>query len=371
MRRRLAVLTSIAFALASSPILATPDDQRVIDQVAASLNGLTGNTLMLAQVEALKRLAPLEGRVDGLALVDRATEFKLGGQMAGRFMALAATEPLHSAPTKPGAAGILARDVIDALALFETFKRDEPDDAQGLAELGSVLNRLKLAGVHFQDVPKISPEARALIDRAKVAAARPETNAQRDARTRADIDRWIERVLNKLPGASNPAIQGPQRTFVYDNLKWTRTGYDLSTKGLGFVADAIESGKFDAGAYKALARDIEAWAHGGPWANSARDYVKTLVAKYPGLGTLVDKLWPKTLPPRPTPRPSPSAANSGSRKAGPINCDCENLDFGILTREYRKVCRAAEAKLKAEYARSGRIKGKCDASAQGPNAQPR
>jgi hypothetical protein len=370
MRRQLAALTMLAFAMISSPILAAPDDQRRVDQVADSLNGLTGNALILAQIRALKRLQPLEGRVDGLALLDRVTEVKFGGQTAGGFMALAASELRTSAPTKPGAAEIPVRNIVDALAVLETSKRDEPDDAVALAELGTALNRLESAGVHLQNLPKLPRETRALIEQAQAAAARPANNAQRDARTRADIDRWIDRVLKGLPG-SNPAIQGPQRAFVYDNLKWTRTGYDLSTKGLGLVADAIASGKFDSQSYEGLARDIEAWAHGGPWVNTARDYVKALVAKYPGLGKLVDKLWPNTLPPRPTSRATPSPANSGPRKGGPIDCDCENLDFGIITREYRKVCRAAEAKLRAEYARTGRITGKCDAAAQVPNPHPR
>jgi hypothetical protein len=53
-----------------------------------------------------------------------------------------------------------------------------------------------------------------------------------------------------------------------------------------------------------------------------------------------------------------------------INCDCENLDFGILTRPYRQQCRAAEKKLMEEFKNTGKVSGVCDPVASGPKATP-
>lgn len=54
-----------------------------------------------------------------------------------------------------------------------------------------------------------------------------------------------------------------------------------------------------------------------------------------------------------------------------INCDCGNLEFGILTRQYRAECLAAENALKEQFQRTGRIEGTCNPVAQGPNASPK
>lgn len=55
---------------------------------------------------------------------------------------------------------------------------------------------------------------------------------------------------------------------------------------------------------------------------------------------------------------------------GTINCDCDNLDFGILTGPYRDECRAAEAALIQQCTATGQISGTCHPTASGPNPFP-
>jgi PASTA domain/PKD domain len=53
-----------------------------------------------------------------------------------------------------------------------------------------------------------------------------------------------------------------------------------------------------------------------------------------------------------------------------IDCDCQNVDAGLLTAAYRRQCAAAEAQLKQEFQKTGIISGYCDSVASGPNATP-
>jgi hypothetical protein len=53
-----------------------------------------------------------------------------------------------------------------------------------------------------------------------------------------------------------------------------------------------------------------------------------------------------------------------------INCDCGNLDFGLLTGAYRQECRAAEASLKRACADTGVVTWTCHQTASGPNPWP-
>ncbi len=53
-----------------------------------------------------------------------------------------------------------------------------------------------------------------------------------------------------------------------------------------------------------------------------------------------------------------------------VDCDCENVEFGLLTREYRLQCIRAEAEIWKRYYETGEL-GKCDTVAQGPNARPK
>lgn len=54
-----------------------------------------------------------------------------------------------------------------------------------------------------------------------------------------------------------------------------------------------------------------------------------------------------------------------------INCDCSNLEFGLLTREYRRECRATEAEIKKQCSEGVPLaKLSCNIVAYGPDAFP-
>ncbi len=73
----------------------------------------------------------------------------------------------------------------------------------------------------------------------------------------------------------------------------------------------------------------------------------------------------------PTDYVSTGGGGAGTEEiCGAINCDCDNLDFGILTGPYRDECRGAEAALIRECTATGRISGTCHPTASGPNPYP-
>jgi hypothetical protein len=53
-----------------------------------------------------------------------------------------------------------------------------------------------------------------------------------------------------------------------------------------------------------------------------------------------------------------------------VNCDCEHVDFGLLTTQYRNQCKKAEQALIDQFRQTGTVMDKCDSVAQGPNARP-
>lgn len=53
-----------------------------------------------------------------------------------------------------------------------------------------------------------------------------------------------------------------------------------------------------------------------------------------------------------------------------IDCDCDNVEFGLLTPEFREECRATERALIEQCFALGRIEGTCHATASGPQATP-
>ena len=80
-----------------------------------------------------------------------------------------------------------------------------------------------------------------------------------------------------------------------------------------------------------------------------------------------------------TPGPEQPATRAATGPAGMqigdcriINCDCDNISWGLLTDLYIRQCRAAEESLKTNCQDSGGfIKTKCHSTAAGPNAVPK
>jgi hypothetical protein len=71
-------------------------------------------------------------------------------------------------------------------------------------------------------------------------------------------------------------------------------------------------------------------------------------------------------------RPSPYIMNLGADQCNRINCDCDNLSWGLLTRAYRRTCRATEQEMKETCEETrGLLKNKCHSIATGPNPFPK
>ena|SRR6266850_2325672 len=53
-----------------------------------------------------------------------------------------------------------------------------------------------------------------------------------------------------------------------------------------------------------------------------------------------------------------------------IDCDCGNVNAGLLTKSYQEQCRAVERKLIEEFKNTGKVSRVCDSVASGPKAIP-
>lgn len=66
--------------------------------------------------------------------------------------------------------------------------------------------------------------------------------------------------------------------------------------------------------------------------------------------------------------PTNSTQPSGDCKR--IDCDCDSVEFGLLTKQYRLECRKTETELIRLCKETGKVQGKCHSTASGPKAWP-
>jgi hypothetical protein len=76
---------------------------------------------------------------------------------------------------------------------------------------------------------------------------------------------------------------------------------------------------------------------------------------------------PEHSPPAPSRLAEPEPAETD---CGRIDCDCNNVNFGLLTREFRAACRERENELKIHCELTGELLGSCNPAASGPDAWP-
>jgi hypothetical protein len=135
-------------------------------------------------------------------------------------------------------------------------------------------------------------------------------------------------------------------------LDWNGEMLEASTEGIDLVADAIERGELDQEAYARVAERIEQLAGQGPWdGDTAKEFLKKWAENLPGVGKFIKAVWPADLP----------------EQCQAINCDCDNLDWGILTSAYQEECRNAEAGI-IRQCRIDKTQGACHPTASGPGA---
>jgi hypothetical protein len=261
-------------------------------------------------------------------------------------LAVARIENLAEQGAGSAEAAAVATQLVEALVASEDTAVKLPSS---LEALGKELDQLDALGVKV-DVPGATILKDA-IKLAKLALSAAELE-NRDAEALVE---FTGNVADYLPPHLVPALGGHALEAFKEKLVWDEKMYEASTEGLNIVSEAIETGQFDSERYEKLAAEIEALANAGPWdGDNASQFLKEFIAEVPLIGPLVNALW--------------SAAEESESICDAISCDCDNLDFGILTGPYRDECRAAEQALKnACSASGGQIQGSCHPTASGPN----
>jgi hypothetical protein len=94
------------------------------------------------------------------------------------------------------------------------------------------------------------------------------------------------------------------------------------------------------------------------------------------LAALLAKCDAQTRQMQPAPGSTPTAAGSGASglvidDCRLINCDCANVEAGLLTNSYRRQCLATESELKKMCEGTHTLKTRCHSTASGPNPFPK
>lgn len=228
-----------------------------------------------------------------------------------------------------------------------------PPSREELYRMGEALDRLTAAGMSLDQLgihasPAMLEWMESAVKLFKAGMSAEELANAEDP----DRARIVRDFADLIPAELAPAINGPAMAAFADVLDWNGKLWDASTEGLDLVSEAISRGELDHEAYAALAERIETLSGQGPWdSDTAEEFLKKWAESLPGVGKLTKALWPESKPP----------------ECEPINCDCDNLEFGILTGPYQDECRAAEAELLRQCRKTKQL-GSCHPTASGPGA---
>ncbi len=232
-----------------------------------------------------------------------------------------------------------------------------PHTRRELYALGEALDRLTAAGLSMSELQgNTSPAGLRLIEDAiKLFKAGLSTEELAESET-PERNRIIRDFIDLIPPQIAPALNGPAGAAFADLLDWDGKMWDAATDGIELVADAIGSGELDRDRYASIAGALEDLAGQGPWGgDTAREFLKKWAENLPGVGKLIKAVWPEPVP----------------EECRAIDCDCENIDFGLLTKPFQQDCRAAEAELIRQCTATRTIVGACHATAYGPGAIPK
>jgi hypothetical protein len=108
--------------------------------------------------------------------------------------------------------------------------------------------------------------------------------------------------------------------------------------------------------YKSVIRAVV-----GPWLDRIRQRAKEDGIEGPSIEALA----------LPSPSLSPSLTTPEITSEADIDCDCQNISAGLLTRAYQRECLQIEANLKSQFREAKRVIGRCHSVASGPNAKPK
>lgn len=293
-------------------------------------------------------LGRFEPDVPGVALYMLMADMEFSGQNALTSLdqAVAILDKLERGEIDEETASAAVKRILVAM---EVVGSNTAGRATDNAELAKLIDRLSSLGLFLE-----LPGSQLLSDAAKWGQAGLSAS-QLQAEDAASQMAFIKNAMGFIPATAAPALSGPAGAAFTSKLEWDQKMWSASTSVLDLVASAIETGVIDRRRLAALTGDIEKLATQGPWgAETAKDFLKQLVGSLPAVGNLFKALWP--------------AAEVAACRA--INCDCQNLDFGILTGPYRQECRAAEQTLIQRCQTAGQVEGRCHPTASGPNAHP-
>ncbi len=353
MLRLIGVLGICLISLLPLPAWAQPEDaQLLLDELGETLAAQERpfDRYMVYHLQYHDRLAALAEGDPELSLLQRVLEWEVASGASATFHQHALGTYGAGEPEQlPAALSFL----LDAAELNEDAT---PPSREDLYKLGEVAERLVAAGMSPAELAGDRPGVLGLLENAIKVYKAVLSSEELSEDEFPQRDRIVRDYLDLIPVNLSPALAGPAGAAFADALDWNGRLWDSTSEGIGLVADAIERGELDMEAYQQVADRIERLAGSGPWdSDTAAQFLKKWAENLPYVGKFLKAVWPEP----------------GPEECRPINCDCDNVEFGLLTGEYQKECRGAEEGLKAECARRREIVGVCHPTASGPNAFPR
>lgn len=340
---------SAAVPLASAQDPSSSEIATLLEEVAEAIAFEQVNPGSPSAYDALRpHLVDLADLEPGLELYVFLADVEMASAQSAEALrqAIARIESLAEQGAGGEQAAEIAAQIVVALSASEETAVKLPS---ALDALGKELGQLDDLNIEV-NVPGTAIVKEA-IKLAKLALSAGELE-KKDAEA---ITEFTANAAEYIPSHLVPAIGGHAFEAFKEKLVWDEKMYQASTEGLDIVSDAIETGQFDSARYEKVVAEIEALAKAGPWdGDNASEFLKEFMAEVPLIGPLVQALW--------------SALEESGGICEAISCDCDNLDFGILTGPYRDECRAAEQALKdACRASGGQVQGSCHPTASGPN----
>lgn len=192
----------------------------------------------------------------------------------------------------------------------------------------------------------------------KIAAA---AKVAREATNLNDMDEkakkeFVDNLVSILPPGGGPAISGPAFGVFRDQVVWTSEMYGESSKALDLVADAIETGQFDTGAYNKIRDRLQELAK-GPWGgDTAKDFFKKLCKSIPIAGAWCDDAFEL----------AEDMISDVDCQA--ITCDCDRVGGGLMRGPLIVQCKIQEQDLINECQATKKVTGSCLSDAKGPGA---
>jgi hypothetical protein len=323
----------------------------------------TERVAALRQIEAIAKAYPdaPDARLTATLIGQKATMEAGPGVMLDALGELAASGQITDTQTLANIAGPLLGAVAEmqenrtllpsaAIQLDDAIKKI--DAATAKAGLPSVAEAISKASGDAKLGAAVTGALGKIAAAAKVA---------RDAPNLKDMDEkakkeFLDNIVSIMPPAAGPAITGPAFGVFRDEVVWSSEMYGESTKALDLVADAIETGKFDMGAYNKIRDRLQQLAK-GPWGgDTAKDFFKKLCKSIPIAGAWCDDAFDL----------AEQLISGVDCKA--ITCDCDHVGGGLMRGPLIVQCKIQEQDLISECQATKKVTGKCQGDAKGPGA---